>query len=159
MNILSLRLCSLAVLAAALPATGLMAQAAESVPPVQAAVEGVWDSTVTLRSCQNPAIVIAQFRALNQFDRHGSLVATSQIAQPPSLGHWEWLGGRSFRAQFRFQRFGAGGVFEGTTQVTREIQLAADGNSFTSTVATELFDLTNTLFASGCGTESATRVY
>jgi len=158
MSFKSLQVYSLLALAAALPAVSPTASAAEVVPPVQA-IEGVWDSTVTLRACQNPNIVIASFRALNQFNRHGSLVATSQIAQPPSLGEWEWLGGRSFRASFRFQRFGAGGVLEGTTKVTRQIQLATDGNSFTSVVATELYDLTDTLFASGCGGEAARRLY
>lgn len=158
MSFKSLQLGSMLVLAAALPAVSPAAEGANPAPVLQA-IEGVWDSTVTLRSCQNPAIVIANFRALNQFNRHGSLVATSQVAPPPSLGHWEWLGGRSFRATFRFQRFGAGGVFEGTTQVIREIQLAADGNSFTGVVATELYDLSDTLFARGCGAEAARRVY
>jgi hypothetical protein len=154
----SLPLYSLLALAAALPAASVTVNAAEPAPPVQA-IEGVWDSTVTLTSCQNPNIVFTSFRALNQFNRHGSLIATSQVAPPPSLGAWEWLGGRSYRASFRFQRFGAGGVLEGTTKVTREIELAADGNSFTGIVATELYDLTDTLFASGCGREAAGRLY
>ena len=158
MSFKSLQVCSLLVLATALPAASVTASAAGTASVPQA-IEGVWDSTVTLRSCQNPAIVFASFRALNQFNRHGSLVATSQVAQPPSLGKWEWLGGRSFRATFRFQRFGAGGVFEGTTQVTREIALAADGTSFTGVVATELFDLSDTLFQRGCGVEAARRLY
>lgn len=149
---------SLLVLSGALAAAGVTAGAATPTPVVQA-IEGVWDSTVTLTVCQNPSVVIAQFRALNQFNRHGSLVATSQVAPPPSLGAWEWLGGRSFRASFRFQRFGAGGVLEGTTKVTRDIRLSADGNSFTGVVATELYDLGNTLFARGCGAEAATRLY
>jgi hypothetical protein len=123
------------------------------------AIVGTWDSRVTLHPCPDPSIVLASFRALNQFDRHGALVATSQVAQPPSLGKWEWLGGRRYRAAFRFQRFGAGGAFEGMTQVTRVIRLSADGDSFTGVVTTELYDLSDTLFASGCGTEVAARVY
>jgi hypothetical protein len=122
-------------------------------------IQGVWDSTVTLTSCLDPAIVLISFRALNQFNQHGSLIATSQVAPPPSLGKWEWLGGRRYRAKFRFQRFGVGGVFEGLTQVTREIRLAADRNTFTSVVATELYDLSDTLFARGCGRETARRLY
>ncbi len=164
----SLQVYSLLVLAAALPAASFVASAAgpavaaqvDRVASIrQTAIEGVWDSTVTLTSCPDPSVVIARFRALNQFNRHGSLIATSQAAPPPSLGRWEWLGGRHFRATFRFQRFGAGGVFEGTTQVTREIRLAPDGNSFTGVVATELFDLTDTPFAKGCGEEAARRLY
>lgn len=123
------------------------------------AIEGVWDSRVTLHPCPDPTVVLANFRALNQFNRHGSLVATSQVAQPPSLGEWKWVGGRRYRAVFRFQRFGAAGAFEGMTQVTREIRLSASGDSFTSVVATELYDLSDTLFAAGCGKEEATRIY
>jgi hypothetical protein len=143
---------TLLLIAAMVPATGHA-----SPPPT--AIQGVWDSTVTLASCLDPAIVLVSFRALNQFNPHGSLIATSQIAPPPSLGAWEWLGGQRYRAKFRFQRFGVGGVFEGMTQVSREIQLGADRRSFTSVVATELFDLTDTLFARGCGRETAKRVY
>jgi hypothetical protein len=127
--------------------------------PSAGAIEGVWDSKVTLVSCQDPTVQIASFRALNQFDHHGALVATSQVAPPPSLGKWKWLGGRKYRATFRFQRFGAGGTFEGLTQVTREIQLASNGKSFAGVVATELYDLSDTLFATGCGVEEARRVF
>lgn len=168
MSIKPVRMYSWLVLAALLPAASLGADIASTAPPVQAqrlvslreaAIEGVWDSTVTLTPCQNSSIVLARFRALNQFSRHGSLIATSQVAQPPSLGRWQWLGGRSYRASFRLQRFGAGGVFEGLTQVTRVIQLAADGRSFSGVVATELFDLSDTVFMKGCGLETATRIY
>lgn len=162
MNLRTFRMYSL-LLTALLPAVSLGADLAGMAPPALAfrpiAIQGVWDSTVTLSPCTNPSVVLARFRALNQFNAHGSLIATSQVAQPPSLGMWEWLGGGHFRAKFRFQRFGAGGVFEGLTQVTREIQLAPDGNSFTGVVATELFDLTDTLFAQGCGSETAKRLY
>ena len=56
-------------------------------------------------------------------------------------------------------RLGAGGVFEGMTRVTRQIQMAGDGKSFTSVVSTQFFDITDTLIAEGCGKESATRVF
>jgi len=151
------------VMAVMLPlaaATGsLPAPALAAVPASAGAIEGVWDSSVTLVSCQDSTIQIAKFRALNQFNRHGGLVATSQVAPPPSLGEWKWLGGRKYRATFRFQRFGTGGAFEGLTQVTRKIRLAADGKSFTATVATELYDLSDTLFAQGCGLEDARRAF
>jgi hypothetical protein len=143
---------TLLLMAAMLPATGHA-----TAPPT--AIQGVWDSTVTLASCLDPAIVLVSFRALNKFNPQGSLIATSQIAPPPSLGKWEWLGGQRYRAKFRFQRVGVGGVFEGVTQVNRESQLAADQSSVTSGVATELVDLSATLFARGCGRESARRVY
>jgi len=121
-------------------------------------VEGVWDSTVTLQVCGGGPVV-RTFRALNVFEHDGSLVATSEVAQPPSLGKWRWTGGRTFRAQFQYMRFGAGGVFEGMTRVSRAIEMAADGKSFTSVVSSQLFDITDTVFSEGCGREMATRVF
>lgn len=144
------------LLAALLPFTALGTGGS---PAKGRGIEGVWDSTVTLTSCQDPTIILNTFRALNLFDRHGSLVATSQVAPPPSLGKWQSLGGRRYRASFRFQRFGASGVFEGLTQVTREIRLAADGDSFTGVVEISLYDVTDVPFASGCGLEAAKRLY
>lgn len=132
-------------------------------PPAQfslkrPSIEGVWDSTVTLQVCAS-GISIRTFRALNSFEHHGSLVATSEVAQPPSLGKWRWLGGRKYRAQFELMRFGAGGVFEGMSRITRDITMAEDGNSFESVVSIRLFDISNTQFAEGCGKEAATRVF
>jgi len=122
------------------------------------AIEGVWDSKVTLQVCGSGP-VIRTFRAINLFEHHGALVATSEAVPPPSLGQWRWTGGRTFRAQFQFMRLGAGGVFEGMTRVTRAIEMASDGKSFTSVVSTQFFDLADTLYAEGCGKETATRVY
>lgn len=123
-----------------------------------AAIEGVWDSTVTLTVCGAP-VEIRKFRALNLFEHDGALVATSEVAPPPSLGHWHWLGGHKYRAQFRFQRFGAGGVFEGITEVTREITLAKSGNAFSGVVTTRLFDAFDNPVGEGCGKEAAVRTF
>ena len=121
-------------------------------------IEGVWDSTVTLQACGS-GITLRTFRALNSFDLDGGLVATSEVAPPPSLGRWRWTGGRSFKAQFQYMRLGAGGVFEGMTRVTRVIQMGPDGKTFTGVVSTQLFDIADTVIAEGCGKEAATRVF
>lgn len=121
-------------------------------------LRGVWDSVVTLQACGS-GITLRTFRALNLFERDGGLVATSEVAQPPSLGRWQWLGGASFRAQFRLQRFGAGSVFEGVNEVTREIELASGGEQFTSKVSVSVYDISGTLIAQTCGKEVATRVF
>ena len=144
-------------LIAALPATTFGGEV-ETLFHSRPSIEGVWDSTVTLQVCGGGP-VLRTFRALNLFEDDGSLVATSEAVPPPSLGRWRWLGGRTYRAQFQFMRLGAGGIFEGMTRVTRQIQMAADGKSFTSVVSTQVFDVTDTLFAEGCGKESATRVF
>jgi hypothetical protein len=145
-------------LIAALPATTFGGDAQTSFHGTRPSIEGVWDSTVTLQVCGSGP-VIRTFRAINLFEDDGSLVATSEAVPPPSLGRWRWTGGRTYRAQFQFMRLGAGGVFEGMTRVTRAIQMAPDGKSFTSVVSTRMFDITDTLFAEGCGKEWATRVF
>ncbi|HEV8331096.1 MAG TPA: hypothetical protein VGQ22_06745 [Steroidobacteraceae bacterium] len=145
-------------LVAALPATTFAGELDSFFHGTRPSIEGVWDSTVTLQVCGGGAI-IRTFRALNLFEDDGSLVATSEAVPPPSLGRWRWLGGSTYRAQFQYLRLGAGGVFEGMTRVTRQIQMAPDGKSFTSVVSTQFFDVANTLFAEGCGKESATRVF
>ncbi|HEY7638779.1 MAG TPA: hypothetical protein VH814_03560 [Steroidobacteraceae bacterium] len=145
-------------LVAAVPATAFGGETQSFFHAARPSIEGVWDSTVTLQVCGGGP-VIRTFRAINLFADDGGLVATSEAVPPPSLGRWHWTGGRSFRAQFQFMRLGAGGVFEGMTRVTRDIQMARDGNSFTSVVSTQFFDVADTLFATGCGKEVATRVY
>ena len=142
----------------AVPATTFGGDALTAFHGRAPSIEGVWDSTVTLQVCGGGPVIRA-FRAINMFEHHGALVATSEAVPPPSLGRWRWTGGRTFRAQFQFMRLGASGVFEGMTRVTRSIEMAPDGTSFTSVVSTQFFDVANTLFAEGCGKESATRVY
>jgi hypothetical protein len=121
-------------------------------------IQGVWDSIVTLRVC-NSGPVLATFRALNLFEKNQSLIATSQVAQTPSLGVWQWQGGQKFRAMFRLQRFGADGSFEGVNDVAREIVLDPDSSQFTSTVSVKVYDIAGTLVAQTCGEEVATRVF
>lgn len=145
-------------LIAALPATTFGGDVQPQSGAWHRSIEGVWDSTVTLQACATGQ-ALRTFRALNNFEHDGALVATSEIVPPPSLGRWRWTGGRTFRAQFQFMRLGAGGVFEGMTRVTRAIELAQDGKSFTGVVSTRMFDITDTLFAEGCGKEAATRVF
>lgn len=124
----------------------------------QAAIEGVWNSNVTLKTC-DLGIEVGTLRATNLFARDGSIVATSTVARDPSLGQWRRVGERKFVAKSRFFRYGPGGIFEGVQQVTRRITMARNGKSFTGEVLVEMFDLSDTLFRTSCGTEAATRVY
>ena len=122
------------------------------------AIKGVWDSTVSLEGCGGGP-VIRSFRALNLFEEDGGLIATSEAVPPPSLGKWRWISGRRFRAQFQFMRLAPDGVFVGMNRVSRVIEVAPDGNSFTGVVSIKVFDITGTLLEEGCAKESATRVF
>ncbi len=124
----------------------------------RAAIQGVWDSSVTLSVCGSGA-VIRSFRALNSFASGGSLVATSEVAQQPSLGVWRWLGLSNFTAQFRFQRFDASGVLQGFTEVTRDIEMDSSRDAFSSVFSIRQLDLQGGEVARGCGLEVAQRVF
>jgi len=124
----------------------------------RAAIEGVWDSAVTLHVCATGA-PIRTFRALNLFEEGGALVATSEVAQPPSLGEWRWVEGSRYEARFRFQRFDAAGALLGFTEVTRQIDMDAGRRSFSSVFTTRLIAPDGTVVGEGCGAEAAVRVF
>ena len=69
------------------------------------------------------------------------------------------MGGRSYSAPFQFFSFNPDGTFAGTVKIARNILLAADANSYTSTVSVEILDPNGNVIATLCGTESATRLF
>ena len=122
-------------------------------------IEGVWDSQVTITDCAT-GNVLGSFRGLGMFIRGGSLTQTNN--QPPGLGspsfgQWRKLGAGHYTATFRFFAF-ASGVFSGVQKVSRDIQLSPSDDTFTSVISSEFFDPNGNLIASGCGTETSTRV-
>jgi hypothetical protein len=123
-----------------------------------AAIEGVWDTTVTITTCDTN-ITIRTFRGTNLFEEDGSNVATSVAAPTPTLGRWRYLGGRKYSAIGRFFRYDLSGVFQGWTQLSRAIDMKPDGQSFTSVVKTELFDIFDNPVGTSCGTELSKRIY
>jgi hypothetical protein len=123
-----------------------------------ASIEGVWDTTVTLTTCDTN-IILRTFRGTNLFEEDGSNVATSVAAPTPTLGRWRHLGGRRFSASGRFFRYDPAGTFLGSTQLTRTIEMKPDEQTFTSVVKTELFDVFDNPVGTGCGTELSKRIY
>jgi hypothetical protein len=134
--------------------------ASAGVPQQQSArLQGVWDSQVTLTDCNG--FTLAVFRAFEMFHQGGTLTSTDNT--PPTLhgpgfGTWQHVGVGKYTAPFQFFNFNADGTFAGTQKIDREIQLAADGNSYTSTVTFASYDPDGNLIFSGCGSEVATRL-
>jgi hypothetical protein len=124
----------------------------------QAAIEGVWDTTVTLFTCDSH-IILRTFRGTNLFEEDGSNVATSVAAPTPTLGRWRYLGGRRYVAIGRFFRYDPAGTFLGWTQLTRTIEMKPDEQSFASVVKTDLFDVFDNAVGAGCGSELSKRIY
>jgi hypothetical protein len=123
-------------------------------------IEGVWMSDVTIKDCSSGTI-LATFHGLGMFIRGGALLQTNNMnpaLASPSAGHWEYHGQGLYTATFQFFRFDTTGTWTGVQKVTRDIQLARDGATFTSTIAFTTYDVNGNVIASGCGTEAATRV-
>ena len=128
-------------------------------PQQSAPLQGVWDSQVTLTDCNG--FTLAVFRAYEMFHQGGTLTNTDNT--PPTLhgpgfGTWERVDGRKCTAPFQFFNFNSDGTFAGVQKIARQIRLAPDGNSYTSTVTFETYDPNGVLVFSGCGTEVATRI-
>jgi hypothetical protein len=124
----------------------------------QASIEGVWDTTVTITTCDTN-IIVRTFRGTNLFEEDGSNIATSVAAPTPTLGRWRHLGGHRYFAIGRFFRYDPAGTFLGWTQLSRTIEMKPDEQSFTSIVKTDLFDIFDNPVGSGCGTELSKRIY
>ena len=123
-------------------------------------IEGVWMSDVTIKDCSSGTI-FATFHGLGTFIRGGALLQTNNMnpaLASPSEGHWEYQGQGQYTASFQFFRFDSTGTWTGLQKVTRDIQLARDGTTFTSTIAFTTYDVNGNVIASGCGTEAASRV-
>ena len=123
-------------------------------------LEGTWRTSGTVINCQTGA-TIALFLGLNTFMDGGSMFATG--ASNPALtstgyGVWEHAGGRSFTNTIVSFRFNADGSFAGTQKVTRQIELDAIGDQFSSTNSLEIADATGNVIATRCSTETGHRL-
>ena len=147
-----------ALMGIALPIIGTAGEFRDGDGRHQASIEGVWDTTVTLTTCDTN-IIVRTFRGTNLFEEDGSNIATSVAAPTPTLGRWRHLGGRRYFAIGRFFRYDSVGTFQGWTQLSRTIEMKPDEASFTSVVKTELFDIFDNPVGTGCGTELSKRIY
>ena len=127
--------------------------------PGIAPLQGVWDSQVTLTDCNGNTLAV--FEAYAMFHQGGTLTSTDNT--PPTLhgpgfGTWERVDARKYTSHFQFFNFNADGTFAGVQKIDQQIRLAADGNSYTSTVTFGAYDPDGNLIFSGCGSEVATRL-
>ena len=73
------------------------------------------------------------------------------------LGTWRHLGGRRYSTFHKIIDYSTAGTFNGTTVLTREIELSKTGDEFTATTTFENFDANDQLFNTNCATSTATR--
>jgi hypothetical protein len=123
----------------------------------QQPLEGVWDITVTARSCTTGA-ALHTGRAIQVFSDGGTMTEIADRSnRSAGLGTWRHLGGRSYSTRHKIIEYSAAGKFNGTTVLTREIELRKTGDEFTATTSFENFDANDQLFNTGCATSTATR--
>jgi hypothetical protein len=90
----------------------------------QQPLEGVWDISITIRSCTTGA-ALATGRAIQIFIDGGTMTEIADRAnRSAGLGTWRHLGGRSYATHHKFIEYSAAGSFNGTTVLTREINSA-----------------------------------
>lgn len=135
-----------------------VAQSTTVVAPTPDPIEGAFQSDVTIRDCVTGATVTT-FRGLTVFHQGGT--ATSDNNMAPSskgiaLGTWKKGATGSYTISLRFARvLGTGAI--GQQRLQRAITLAADGNTLTSTLSSQILDATDNVVQTICGVESGAR--
>lgn len=121
-------------------------------------IEGVWEAVVTQRDCSTNA-ALATFRGAQVFHRGGSITDTNAaptMTRGPGFGVWS-RSSEGYSVKLRFYRYSADGSPAGSQVVTRNITLAADGNSYTSVNRFTQLDLAGNTIGQGCAADAATR--
>ena len=106
-------------------------------------LEGTWQTQLTFVNCETgePIATPPPFVSLITFMRGGSVIEQSNSLFLRSIGQgtWQHAGGQSYTSTVTFFRFGFNPSaanpfpFIGTARVTKQIELAADGNEYTAT--------------------------
>ena len=125
----------------------------------QRGIQGVWNVTVTIRSCTTEAPLFTG-RAVLMFNDGGTLAEISDRSnRSTGLGTWRHLGGNSFTALEEFIDYSAfgPGTFNGTEVITREIELSKNADEYTSTAMGEVYNAAGQLINTTCATATATR--
>jgi hypothetical protein len=138
----------------------MIAPATVAAPPPGGgvALEGVWNSQLTLTNCHGT--IIRQLKAREMFIRGGTLASVDNSSQPgngPGFGTWQYVGGYNFAAPFEFYQFNPDGTFAAVVKISRTITLTNNLNSYTSVVAVSAYGPNGNLLFNACGTETATR--
>ena len=123
-------------------------------------IVGTWRTQGAAINCQSGA-TLRTFLGLDVFTDTGSMLAsgsTNPALNSTGYGTWEHTGGQSFLNTIIFFRFNADGTYAGTQKITRQIQLDGTADGFTSTNTFEIADPSGNVIATGCSTETGTRI-
>ncbi len=144
--------------------TAALASLAAATPAVlaqqPATMRGNWDARVTITNCNDGTPLLPTFLAIQQFHDDGSYISVDNAPptdQKPGFGRWRHLNGVNYRLAFQFFTFNSDGSFSGSRKIRSSIVLAADGNSYTADITTEVVAPDGSVVGTGCATAEATR--
>jgi hypothetical protein len=144
-----MKLKSLALIAIAL----LSCNGAQQEPPQK--LPGAWKAKIQFQN--GPFAAIKDFEFLYVFNQGGTMTESSNYDAappvPPAYGIWKALGSNRYEAKYKFyitriptsaEKDAASGGWlpAGYGMLDETIELSQDGNSYTSTIQYEAFDIT-----------------
>jgi hypothetical protein len=104
---------------------------------------------------------LGTFQAMFTFNRGGTFwesgTQTSPALRSSSHGLWNYQSNRHYTTRFQFFRFNADGTPAGRQIVSQQIELSADGNSYTATATAQVLDVGGNVIANNCAAGSGTR--
>ena len=126
-------------------------------------LEGIWRVTRMGVDCQSGQ-QRPPFSAIMSFGRDGSYTgyAVPPFSPPasgsPEYGTWKHEpGARNYSFRFLSNNYDDSGAFDGTTEVTGAVQVAAGGDAFSYTAVVDFFDANGDPLFSACGKATGTR--
>jgi hypothetical protein len=121
---------------------------------------GSWNHTGTRLNCTTGA-ALGTFSAMFTFNRGGTFWESGTQISPalrsPSHGVWSYESRRSYNTAFQFFRFNTDGTLAGRQIVKQQVELSADGNSYTATATAQVLDVNGNVLTNNCAAGTGTR--
>jgi hypothetical protein len=128
-------------------------------------IEGAWNVNVTVRNCMTGQPVATVYRMLT-FAEDGVIQEFAAFFNPltpalrgPGQGVWSHLTNGNYSYDVQFFRLNADFTLAGWNRERREVVVDVSGTTFTATGTAQIFDVNGNLLATGCATETGTRLF
>jgi hypothetical protein len=145
-------------------AQGIQSQSSAASKANARTIRGVWRTVVTPRNCQTgePLLTLPglfTFHEGGTMSEYGIGPGSSPALRSPGHGVWQREHGwQEFSLAFTYYRYNASGVFIGWQKVTAALELGASGDELAKRSVIEIFDVNDSLIATGCATAAGTRL-
>ncbi len=141
----------------------LLAAAQVGAQPVQRTLEGVWQVMRQGVNCQTGQ-VLRQFPAIMTFNKDGTVTGyaippgSSPALVSPESGLWKREAGwQSYSFRLVSYNYDEDGAFDGSTQISAQVELAPSGIALSYEAAIQFFDAGGNLLFSPCGKAEGSR--